>query len=254
MSFVSRLVKVGAAGAAVLTVVGTLAVNKTTELEGRRNQAYRDVVGVATICDGETRGVKMGDYLTDEQCDKLTVEALVGFEKRMVACWKPAITPKVPDKTYVAHLLLAYNIGSSGYCGSSVVRRQNEGNFDAACDAFDAWNKGTIRGRKVVLPGLVNRRNKEQVLCRNGLREGAPKEIPIPRPRPEIEPLVVAVDETPTVPMVEVPIVTVPAEPTPAPVVVQAPPKESPWRTAGMIFIFVVMVGASVYAWKRGER
>lgn len=37
-------------------------------LEGMELTAYKDIVGVPTICAGTTRGVKMGDTKTAEQC------------------------------------------------------------------------------------------------------------------------------------------------------------------------------------------
>ena len=57
-----RLKKTGA-----FTAAGLIAVGIVGGFEGLRTKAYRDVVGVPTICFGETRGVKMGDTATDAQ-------------------------------------------------------------------------------------------------------------------------------------------------------------------------------------------
>ena len=57
-------------------------------------------------------------------------------------------------------VLLCYNLGKSGFAGSSVVRHFNLGNIQRAADSFLLWNKA---GGKVV-QGLVNRRNKERSL------------------------------------------------------------------------------------------
>ena len=46
------------AGSAALM---SLAVATVSQFEGRELRAYQDIVGVWTICYGETRGVKPGD-------------------------------------------------------------------------------------------------------------------------------------------------------------------------------------------------
>lgn len=60
----SRLKKAGIG----LTVAGSLAIGVIGGYEGLRTRAYPDMVGVPTVCFGETRGVKLGDVYTVEQC------------------------------------------------------------------------------------------------------------------------------------------------------------------------------------------
>jgi len=155
----SRLV--GAAG--VLTVAGILAVAVIGDFEGIRTRAYRDSIGVPTVCFGETRGVKMSDHYTIDQCKEMLGTALIEFEAGMVRCLKnPAA---IPDKVYVASLSLAYNIGIGAFCRSSIRRYLNEGNYAAACGRFPAFNKAGGR----TLKGLVYRRGEEKKLCLEGL-------------------------------------------------------------------------------------
>ena len=52
-----------------------LAVALAAPAEGLRQVAYRDPVGIPTICFGSTRNVHMGDTATVEQCKTL-------FERR----------------------------------------------------------------------------------------------------------------------------------------------------------------------------
>lgn len=61
---------------------------------------------------------------------------------------------------------LAYNIGASAFCGSSVVRALNAGDVEGAADAFRAWNKvrDPDTGALVVSAGLVKRREQEREL------------------------------------------------------------------------------------------
>lgn len=61
-----------------------------------------------------------------------------------------------------AAVSLAYNIGGKAFCGSTVARRFNAGDYEGACNAFLMWDK--FRGR--TLPGLVARRERERAQCR----------------------------------------------------------------------------------------
>ncbi len=60
-----------------------------------------------------------------------------------------------------AAVSLAYNIGGKAFCGSTVARRFNAGDYEGACNAFLMWDK--FRGR--TLPGLVARRERERAMC-----------------------------------------------------------------------------------------
>jgi len=147
---------------AVLTAIGLAAVSVVGAFEGLRTTAYRDSVGVPTVCFGETRGVKMGDRYTPEQCKTMLGDGLVEFEQGMRRCLKNP--DGLPDGPYVAFLSLSYNIGTGAFCGSSVVRDANANDLTDACNAITAWNKAGGR----VLQGLVNRRNEERDICLNG--------------------------------------------------------------------------------------
>lgn len=59
---------------------------------------------------------------------------------------------------------LAFNIGVNGFATSSVLRHYNKRDLLASADSFKLWNKATIDGVKVVMPGLVKRRTAEKVL------------------------------------------------------------------------------------------
>lgn len=145
-----------AAGAAVIATVAAF--------EGVRTKAYIPIRGdVPTICFGETRGVKMGDTATVEECKAMLGDALVEFEGNMRACLKDP--DKLPDKPYVSFLSLSYNIGSRAFCGSTVARRANAGDLAGACNAILAWNKAGGR----VIRGLVVRRQEERKMCLEGL-------------------------------------------------------------------------------------
>jgi len=135
--------------------------------EGLRTVAYRDIVGVPTVCYGETRGVTIGDRYTAEQCKTMLGDGLAEFEAGMRAC---LVAPDaIPDGAYIAFLSLSYNIGTRAFCGSSVARRANAGDLAGACAAIAMWNRA---GGKVV-KGLVNRRAEEKRICLDSIAEAA---------------------------------------------------------------------------------
>ena len=142
--------------------ITALAVALVGGFEGLRTAAYLDPVGIPTICFGETRGVQMGDRKTVEECRKMLGDRLVEFETGMRACLRNP--DALPDGPYVASLSLSYNLGTGGFCRSSVRRLLDAGQIRQACDAFR--NFTTAAG--IRLPGLVKRREAERALCLKG--------------------------------------------------------------------------------------
>jgi len=159
----SRLKKSATVAVAVVAVVAAF--------EGVRTVAYRDSIGVPTICFGETRGVHMGDRKTLEQCREMLGDALYEFEQGFRKC---LVDPsKIPDGAYIAFLSLSYNIGIRGFCKSSVARYANYYStkhklwyLQDACRRIKLYNKAGGR----TLRGLVRRRAKEYSMCMEGTR------------------------------------------------------------------------------------
>ena len=149
----SRLKKGSAALVALIALVGGF--------EGLRTTAYRDPIGIPTICFGETRGVSMGDTATVAECKVMLGDRLVEFAAGVDRC----LTYPVPDKTYAAFVSLAYNIGTGAFCKSTLVRKANAGDIEGACNQLPRWN----RAGGVVWPGLTNRRAVERELCLEGI-------------------------------------------------------------------------------------
>lgn len=150
----SRLKKYGGLFLAAVALIGGY--------EGVRTVAYRDIVGVPTICFGETRGVKMGDTATMDQCNEMLGDGIIDFSTRLDKC----LTAKVPDKPYMTFLSLAYNVGTGAICKSTLVKKANAGDIRGACNELPKWNRA---GGKVVA-GLTKRRLDEQRICLEGLQ------------------------------------------------------------------------------------
>lgn len=139
------------AGAAI-----ALAVPVVMHFEGKRNDPYNDVIGVRTVCYGETRGVEERRY-TDAECTAMLMKALAEFDREIGRC----ITRPVPDNVRAAVVSIAYNAGSKAICDSTLMRKLNAGDIAGACAEFDRW---VLAGGKK-LQGLVNRRKAERELC-----------------------------------------------------------------------------------------
>ena len=142
--------KIGAGTLAVLVVL-------VAGFEGYKERAYKDSVGIPTICYGYTDGVQMGDRKTREECDKLLVEELEEANAAVDRC----ITVELSNNQRAALVSLVYNTGPKAVCGSTIQRRLNAGQYEAGCEGILAWK---YAGGKV-LPGLVRRRQEERDLC-----------------------------------------------------------------------------------------
>jgi lysozyme len=151
--------------AAWLALVVATATPIISDFEGRKLVAYRDIVGVLTICDGETLNVQPGDTATDAQCDEMLARRIRYFAVKISAC----LPPGLPVKTMVAFTSAAYNFGVSGFCDSSMSERALAGDLHGACDALLEWDNARIKGVLRPIRGLTIRRQKERALCLSGL-------------------------------------------------------------------------------------
>lgn len=134
------------------------------EDEGTRYKAYRDIVGVWTICQGDTKDVRPGQVATKAECQARLERQLIAHAEPVMQC-TPELRKKGRDYQRAAAVSLAYNIGVNAYCRSTVDRRFDAGNIRGACDAFLMWVKA---GGKTVR-GLVLRRQRERAICLRGI-------------------------------------------------------------------------------------
>lgn len=126
--------------------------------EGLRQIAYRDPVGIPTICFGETAGVKIGDHKTTDECKDMLADRV---ERDFIPGVERCITRPMPDRRKAAFVSFAYNIGVEGFCRSSIARKYNAGDVVGACDALLLY----VKAKGITLPGLVKRREEERKLC-----------------------------------------------------------------------------------------
>lgn len=141
------------------TAAAALALSFVGGFEGLQTTAYKDPIGVVTVCYGETRGVKLGDKHTKAECDAMLLKGLAEFEEGVLRI-APALA-QAPGPRLVAHVSLAYNIGLGNYRKSSAARLFNAGDVQGSCDSFRLWNKAG----GIVFRGLTRRREAERELC-----------------------------------------------------------------------------------------
>lgn len=149
--------------------------------EGLRLTAYRDMVGVWTICYGETQGVRAGMRKTKAECEAMLYERLYrDFYLAIVKC-APELAV-APVSVQASMLSGSFNFGvgyaarngvrGRGWCGSTAARHIRAKSWRPACEAQTMFNRAGGR----VVQGLVNRREMgnaqyigEGEMCVSGL-------------------------------------------------------------------------------------
>lgn len=145
-------------------------VSMIADFEKYVGKPYLDAVGVWTIGYGNTyypngRKVKKTDpAITKEEAHKLKMDIINrDFAAAVNIMLADQIEKgKIKQYQFDALVSLAYNIGINALQGSSVMRYLKAGSTKKAADSFLLWNKGTVKGRRVVLKGLVRRREAER--------------------------------------------------------------------------------------------
>lgn len=135
--------------------------------EGVVYRGYRDPVGIATKCMGDTRDVVIGRRYSVAECELSMADALINHSKPVLAC-VPALRGRTNQ--LAASISWAYNVGARAFCRSVAAKHFNAGDWRGGCLALS--KPVTARGpngRSVVLRGLVLRRQREVSLCLKGL-------------------------------------------------------------------------------------
>jgi lysozyme len=132
-----------------------LALRLIRTFEGCRLRAYRDVVGILTICWGSTRGVKEGEVRTQTQCDMLLASEAGGFMLKVLQLC-PELAPYPARLAAVTSF--AYNLGLGSLSASTLRRKIRRLDWDGAAAEFPKWRFAGGRA----IRGLVIRRALER--------------------------------------------------------------------------------------------
>jgi len=127
--------------------------------EGYSDKAYTPVKGDRlTIGFGSANGVKAGDTIKPPQAVARALDDVQRFEGALKQCVKVPLH----QYEYDAYISLSYNIGSQAFCGSTLVKKLNAGDYAGACLQVLRWAK--FNGKP--LAGLTKRRQAEYEQCK----------------------------------------------------------------------------------------
>lgn len=143
------------AKAGFLLLVLALATPLVAKWEEVRTMPYQDIIGVWTVCAGETH-VEMREY-TRAECEAM-LEASV---KEHAAAIDRLVTGPMTPPRKAALISFRHNVGGAAFARSTLVRKLNAGDVQGACDELRRW---VYAGGKRVR-GLENRREEERRLC-----------------------------------------------------------------------------------------
>lgn len=134
--------------------------------EAFKPDAYQDGGGVWTIGYGtiklDGKPVVKGQRITQERAADELAKFVSGLESGITSALGSAPTSQCE---FDAFINLSYNIGLSGFLGSTALERHIEGNKKGCAEAMSWWVKD---GGKTV-QGLINRRNREVNMYLNGI-------------------------------------------------------------------------------------
>lgn len=136
--------------------------------EGLETKAYRDIVGVWTVCYGETRGVSPGDSYTKAQCDDKLAKSVLQYETKLSRLVDDKHESNIPIESWIAFVSWIYNVGEGNAAKSTLVKKLNQGDIVGACNELPKWNKAGGR----TIKGLTSRRVSEKKLCLSGVGKG----------------------------------------------------------------------------------
>ncbi|WP_353189086.1 lysozyme [Pseudomonas sp.] len=160
--------RIGGIAAGIALATGFLIVH-----EGEVLGSYADPVHgweVPTACYGQTGPhIRMGQVFTRAECRAMLDAELVTKAQQLDRC----ITRPLPDHSAAAVLSLAYNVGTSAVCGSTLVRQINAGQPPAVyCQQLDRWvyaGGKDCRDPRNNCRGIAKRRTEEKALCLGNL-------------------------------------------------------------------------------------
>ena len=138
---------------------------KLKQWEGLKTKAYKDAGGVWTIGYGHTAMAGspvpyQGQVITAAEAENILLKDLMQYE----AAVANNVKVKLNDNQFAALVSFTFNVGINAFKKSKLLKKLNNGNFDAVPTELMKWNKAG--GKK--LQGLVNRRRAEGYLWMEG--------------------------------------------------------------------------------------
>lgn len=121
-----------------------------------------------TVCNGITgRAVVAGRYYTPADCYTLERIRYLAAERTAMGLFRlwSTYTP-LQQAVFIDFI---HNKGEGALYTSTLLRKANAGDVLGACRENPRWNRGTVNGVSVVLPGLQARGDANGEICEEGL-------------------------------------------------------------------------------------
>jgi lysozyme len=135
-------------------------LEKIKQFEGLRLVAYQCSAGVWTIGYGSTSTAEKGMRITEAEAESLLYADLEVFESAV----NRLVQVKLTDWQFAALVSFAFNVGVEAFENSMLLKKLNDGDYDAVPAQLMRWNK--VKGK--VVAGLTNRRAAEAGMWAKG--------------------------------------------------------------------------------------
>ncbi|GAB2731477.1 glycoside hydrolase family protein [Comamonas sediminis] len=121
-----------------------------------------------TVCNGITgRAVVAGRYYTPADCYALERSRYLAAERTAMSMFRLWTTYTPLQQAVFIDFI--HNKGDGALYTSTLLRKANAGDVVGACRENPRWNRGTVKGVSVVLPGLQARGDANGEICEVGL-------------------------------------------------------------------------------------
>lgn len=111
---------------------------------------------VPTIGYGHTKGVRMGQHISQAQAEQFLLEDVKWAEDVV----NSSVQVSLSQNQFDALVSFVFNIGASAFQKSTLLKLLNDGDYEGAANQFPRWNKQA--GKE--LKGLTKRRYAEREL------------------------------------------------------------------------------------------
>lgn len=145
-------------------------LNLIKSFEGLELKAYKDIAGVWTIGYGHTLGFlginptfHHASEITEAEAEKLLRQDLISREADLNS-WRITQGVELRQPEFDALMSFIFNVGFTGFKGSTTARKLIHGDRDGAAAALMLWNKARVDGVLRPVKGLTRRRAAERDL------------------------------------------------------------------------------------------
>lgn len=136
--------------------------------EGLRQWAYYDPPGILTVCRGHTGpDIDPKKQYSIAECDQYLSDDMRRAISAVEHC-----APGLPAPVLASFGDAVFNMGPTIACNqkkSTAARLLATGRIKEACEQLPRWDKASVAGILVSLPGLTKRRNSEMQVCLQGV-------------------------------------------------------------------------------------